>query len=143
MVLVKERRDYENSLLYNNFFLVIACIFILDFAIWDGVLLRDFKTNFVHQGMSLDEVEEILGELQREISLGIGNIKAYQMPFGREFQVGYWNEPVVEFFKEANGNVQRWRGYILPLIILGVFHCELYAFVVDRCIIHRKRQEST
>ena len=126
------------------FVLIIASILVMDLLVWDGVLLRDFKTNFVHEGMSLDEAEEILGEPQKEISAGIGNLKVYQMPFGREFHVGYWNEPVVEFFKEPYYSpVWRWRGYILPLIIYGVFHCELYAFVIDRCIIQRKRQKST
>ena len=125
------------------FVLIIASILVMDLLVWDGVLLRDFKTNFVHEGMSLDEVEEILGEPQKEISAGIGNLKVYQMPFGREFHVGYWNEPVVEFLREAGGENVRCRGYILPLIIYGVFHCELYAFVIDRCIINRKRQKST
>ena len=125
------------------FVLIIASILVMDLLVWDGVLLRDFKTNFVHEGMSLDEAEEILGEPQKEISAGIGNLKVYQMPFGREFHVGYWNEPVVEFLREAGGENVRCRGYILPLIIYGVFHCELYAFVIDRCIIQRKRQKST
>ena len=121
------------------FIATIAAIFVLDFALWDGVLIRDFKTNFVSVDMPLDEVEEILGEPQKEISADIGNLKVYQMPFGREFHVGYWNEPVVEFLREAGGENIRCRGYILPLIIYGVFHCELYAFVIDRCIINRKR----
>ena len=121
------------------FVLIITLILVMDAVIWDGVLLTDFKFNFVHEGMSLDEAEEILGEPQSEFSLGIGNIKAYQVPFGREFYVGYWNEPVVEFLRESDGPMSRWRGLILPWIVFGVFHCELYAFVIDRCIINRKR----
>jgi hypothetical protein len=100
------------------FIIIVICIIFVDIFALKGVLIRDFMTNFIHSGMTGEQVGTYLGMPQQSVGSGVP-VMEYDLPFQAHFYVTYdGNANVIN--TSVSDNIYPLRGWLLPIIMLCI-----------------------
>ena len=135
------KKVHVTLILLLIFVLIVMSIILMDAHFGDSLLMKDFLTLFVREGMEAEKVTELLGNSLGDVGSG-ACVLEYALPFEHRFYVTLTYDTRVLHVSEGP-DPYPFRGFLLPVIILGAAVLEMGTyFLIIHCQKKKQMNES-
>ena len=102
------------------YILIIQTFLLCDMTLFDSVLTRDFKQNFLNVDMSIFEADRIVGVSVKNVGSGF-SIYEYNLPFGKHLYLTQrYNWSTDNQYIDIRSDFYLFKGALLPIIMVFV-----------------------
>lgn len=110
------------------FAVLTAGLLLWDCFLQNGVLVRDFASNFLTEGMPQTQVEGLVGSPESDANVQWPRVE-YDLPFGHHFYLVYTENSTVQELREYERTYPL-RGWLLPALLGLVALLELAMYLL-------------